>query len=61
MTYKIDNAAFENYTGKIGKVNWVDGKTDKIEDPLDFDMTNNTFGVSEVVETSKQASTAEES
>jgi hypothetical protein len=50
MTFQITNPAFSNYTGSIGKTEWVDGKTDSIPDRLDEDMIRLTMGLQVVAE-----------
>lgn len=45
MTFQITNPAFANYTGSLGKTEWVDGKIDSIPDRLDEDMIRLTLGL----------------
>lgn len=51
MTFQITNPAFQNYTGPLGKTDWVDGKTDSIPDRMDVDMVRLTMGLEVIEET----------
>lgn len=54
MTYQITNPDFANYTGPLGKTNWVDGKTDSIPDRMDVDMVRLTMGLEQVEDETNQ-------
>ncbi|WP_151708811.1 hypothetical protein [Acinetobacter brisouii] len=56
MTYKLKGNGFENYTGQIGQVHFVNGQTDDIPDRLDVDVINTVFGL-ELVQVKQPAPT----